>query len=160
MCSFTSDVLKVAWPDGLAFFWWSDSIFSRRFPSRGLNQSGCTLARILAKYWPLCWQSTLPHKVRVLQSLSLDLQSPVLGTLWSYSGLSESKESNSRESYYQVLQYPNLFKENEAPLVMKIKHEFKESLYIMLFTAQNAFPVFIPPPAVAQWQHSTSLDNE
>lgn len=42
---------------------------------------------------------------------------------------------------------------------MKIKHEFKERLYIMLFTAQNAFPVFIPSP-VAQCQHSTSFDNE
>lgn len=45
----------------------SDCIFSYRFHSRVLSQSGCTLARILAKYLPLCWQSTLPHKVRVLR---------------------------------------------------------------------------------------------
>lgn len=63
------------------WFWdcfWCDSIFSVHFPTRGLNQSGYTLARILAKYWPLCWQSTLPHKVRVLQFLSVPL-SPILG---------------------------------------------------------------------------------
>lgn len=50
----------------ISFFFLSLMQSSVSFPSRGLNQSGCTLVKILARSWPRCWHSTLPHRVRVL----------------------------------------------------------------------------------------------
>lgn len=80
---FCIEFLHFGWIQGCTNRWlvclfcccWSDCIF---FPPRGLNQSGSTLVRILAKYWLLCWQSTLPHKVRVWWSLSLQHLLPTI----------------------------------------------------------------------------------
>lgn len=94
------------------------------FPSRVLNQSGSTLGRTLAKYWLLCWHSTLPHRVRPLQSPFVSSRSCIfisfqswlvtsawqdwMESIWFHSILVRQKISNSwchekKHEFYYIL---------------------------------------------------------